>query len=613
MTILSISTDRRSAYAGGATGLIAGPPGNPGTPGGPGSAGPPGPGVPAGGGSGYFLRKQSSADYDTVWAALGLPVGGIVGTTDAQALTHKDITDASNTFPTFNQNTTGSAAKWTAARLLAGNAADGSGDVSFANKFIAQGTSDSGLSGAQFLGALGTGLVKNTTSTGVLSIAVASDIAALVGGAATPLMDGAASVGTSSLLAREDHAHPSDTSRLALTGGTMTGALTLAADPTSSLHAATKQYVDAVAQGLSVKPSVLCATTGNITVSGEQTLDGVTTSASRVLVKNQSIASQNGIYVSGSGAWTRAAESNTWAEQAGSFVFVESGTLYGQTGWFNSSAVSGTLGTTSVNWTQFSGAGTYTAGSGLTLTGSQFSIASGTITNAMLAGSIAASKLVGSDIASVGTVTSGVWNGTAIDATHGGNGQTSWTLGDLLYSSAANTLAKLAGNTTATKKYLSQTGNGTISGAPAWAQIAAADISGLAASATTDATNLDNITGGTSFTSFTPTVVASSGPITTLGTVTGRYRKVGKICFYALDITITSAGSATGYVKVTNMPYTCGPDYNFGAGQELASVFKAEIVTVDPGTTTLTITFADGTNSVASGYHLTASGWYETL
>jgi len=76
-------------------------------------------------------------------------------------------------FPTLNQNTTGSAAKWTTARNLAGNSVDGSGNVAFSNKFIAQGTSDSGLSGAQFLGALSTGLVKNTTSTGVLSIAAA--------------------------------------------------------------------------------------------------------------------------------------------------------------------------------------------------------------------------------------------------------------------------------------------------------------------------------------------------------------------------------------------------------------------------------------------------------
>lgn len=78
--------------------------------------------------------------------------------------------------PTLNQNTTGSAAKWTTARNLAGNSVDGSANVAFANKFIVQGTTDSGLSGAQFLGALGTGILKNTTTTGILSIAVGADL-----------------------------------------------------------------------------------------------------------------------------------------------------------------------------------------------------------------------------------------------------------------------------------------------------------------------------------------------------------------------------------------------------------------------------------------------------
>lgn len=87
-------------------------------------------------------------------------------------ITNKDLTSGTNTFPIFNQNTSGSAAKWTTARLLAGNSTDGSANVPFANKFIVQGTADTGLSGAQFLGSLGTGLVKNTTTTGILSAAV---------------------------------------------------------------------------------------------------------------------------------------------------------------------------------------------------------------------------------------------------------------------------------------------------------------------------------------------------------------------------------------------------------------------------------------------------------
>lgn len=81
-----------------------------------------------------------------------------------------------------------------------------------------------------------------------------------------------------------------------------------------------------------------------------------------------------------------------------------------------------------------------------------------------------------SSITTLGTITSGTWNATAIAATSGGTGQTTYALGDTLYSSATNTLAKLAGNTSTTKQFLTQTGNGTISAAPVWGTIAAADV-----------------------------------------------------------------------------------------------------------------------------------------
>jgi hypothetical protein len=157
----------------------------------------------------------------------------------------------------------------------------------------------------------------------------------------------------------------------------MTGPLTLNADPSSALHAATKQYVDGVAQGLDVKESCRVATTASITLSGEQTIDGVSVVAGdRVLVKDQGSGSPNaanGIYVCASGAWSRSADADEDDEvTAGMFTFIEEGTTNADTGWVLTTDDPITVGTTAIEFTQFSGAGTYTAGNGLTLTGSEF-------------------------------------------------------------------------------------------------------------------------------------------------------------------------------------------------------------------------------------------------
>lgn len=157
--------------------------------------------------------------------------------------------------------------------------------------------------------------------------------------------------------------------------------ITNVAEPTLSTDAATKNYVDSVAQGLDVKASVVVATTANITLSGAQTIDGIAVVAgNRVLVKNQTTASANGIYVVAAGAWTRSTDADTWAKLVSAFVFVEKGTVGADTGWVSTIDAGGTLGSTAVTFSQFSGAGTYTAGTGLTLTGTQFSITNTTVT-----------------------------------------------------------------------------------------------------------------------------------------------------------------------------------------------------------------------------------------
>ena len=233
--------------------------------------------------------------------------------------------------------------------------------------------------------------------------------------AATIAMNGVQAAGSSNLYARADHVHPSDTSRAPINNPTFTGTVTLAADPTLALQAATKQYVDNTAAGLNAHAAVAYATTGALGTTGNLvggtitttynngtsgdgatltiatssnwtaiTIDGQTlTVGDRVLIKNQSAALQNGIYtvttLGGIGnttsfVFTRATDQNSTPEMgAGDLVYITAGTSNGTTLWVQTAKIT-TIGTDSVNWTQFSGASTATAGAGLVQNGNAYDV-----------------------------------------------------------------------------------------------------------------------------------------------------------------------------------------------------------------------------------------------
>lgn len=284
--------------------------------------------------------------------------------------------------------------------------------------------------------------------------------------------------------------------------------ITSVADPTQAQDAATKAYVDAVKTGLTVKDSARVATTGTLTVTyangtagvgatltnaGTQaalTLDSIVLNVGdRVLVKDQTAALQNGIYTvtnvgSASTNWvlTRATDFDQSPDGeigGGDFVFVQEGTANADNGYVVTTNGTITVGTTSIDWAQFSGAGQITAGAGLTKTGNTIDVGGTANRITINADSVdIASTYVGqTSITTLGTVGTGTWQGTVIAGQYGGtgvnnNGKTI-TLGGNLTTSGAfattltvtattnvtlpttGTLATLAGTETFTNKTIS--------------------------------------------------------------------------------------------------------------------------------------------------------------
>lgn len=403
---------------------------------------------------------------------------------------------------------------------------------------------------------------------------------------------------------------------LDVTGAATFGStVTLDADPTLALQAATKQYVDnAVSNGFHVHTPVLVATTGNLTAtysngssgvgatltnSGAQaalSIDGVSVATNdRVLVWAQSTQAQNGIYVvttvgNGSTNWvlTRASDADTYAPQSdtglggGDYFFVQSGTTYGYSSFVCTSDGTITFGTTAITFQLFSTVPAYTgtapinvSGSVISLTGTVGATNGGTGTGTVTAGDLlygsatntwsklAAGSAYKSLVMNAGG-TNVEWNAVALNqsgavsgalgTTNGGTALTGYTLGDILYASATDTLAKLAGNTTTTKKFLVQTGTGSASDAPSWGTISGSDVSGNIsgqAGSVANALTLGAYLTGTSYNgSSAVTVTVDATSANTASKVVARDSSGN---FSAGTITAALSGNATTATTATNV------------------------------------------------------------
>jgi hypothetical protein len=148
------------------------------------------------------------------------------------------------------------------------------------------------------------------------------------------------------------------------------------ADPVNAQDAATKNYVDAAVNGTDWKQSVRVGTVANITLSGLQTVDGISVAAGdRVLVKNQTNGAENGLYNAASGAWTRTTDADAAAEvTAGLTVMIEEGTTQADTQWRLTTDGTITVGTTAVTFVQIGAAVSYTAGNGIIVAGTVVSV-----------------------------------------------------------------------------------------------------------------------------------------------------------------------------------------------------------------------------------------------
>lgn len=357
--------------------------------------------------------------------------------------------------------------------------------------------------------------------------------------------------------------------------------ITNVAEPTQATDAATKNYVDAVKTGLTVKDAVRVATTANLAVTYSNGTSGVGATLTnagtqaaltidsivlvvgdRVLVKDQTAALQNGIYTvtnvgSASANWilTRAPDfdqSPNGEISGGDFVFVQEGTVGSDNGYVVTTNGAITVGTTSIDWVQFSGAGSVIAGAGLTKTGNTIDVVgtANRITVAADAIDIASTYVGQTSITTLGTIATGTWQGTIVSPTYGGtgvnNGTKTITLGGNLTTAGAFTTTLTA--TANTSITLPTTGTlATLAGTEA---LTNKTVNGLTITSTTG--TLTIASGGTLATSgaFSTTLTSTAATNVTLPT-TGTLATLAGT--EALSNKTITASSFAGSVAATTL------------------------------------------------------------